>query len=1283
MGYPFEDATDAEMDSAGLNVAAESNVKPTQEAENITNINKDAEPLPPISRLLSDSFPDLATVQTSDDMQAHTEESEADAQARGTANSAEDVEMPDIPYSGTAAIEGFLSTDHLQPSNDPAEQPLSYQNSQVLDNMANIKTPVGEDAIVKDNSPEYQHIIYPDEDDFVEQDPFDDTDSFIDLTGPDNDSQPASPPSSDPPIKTEPGEQSSAWYPNLKIRQQPQDFNDDYKDLLVSQDNAGDATVSIKQEDYTTSFSFQLHNIHQATKTRVAGTEEEPIELSSDSDDDDLLALEQPAISHNLAAFPSGSDLDEGDSEFPDIQQMKYGIDMDELRKKISAREQIQLSAVSSKVKLQQRLRLQKLDDEIKSERKRLNSSDDAEISIFISGSELGSDTKEDGKGGNMTRNHQGPRAKNASEWFEKYGHIANFLGGSRKRRSSNPDHGLSKNRVKKTRAKSTTAQRQAREKLFETLLNHDPIKNRRAWGGVSATVVKASNKKDKFKQLREGAGSDYTDAASDERRLKLASQAFGDGQCKPNNDKWILKGMKTTLLDHQVVGGAWMLQREFGVDGLPRGGLVADEMGMGKTVLALTCIVSNQAQTKDLVDWSKTTLIVVPSSALPQWKQEIKKHAGDTLKHVMQFKSSAHGEDAPGVCIRAMDIVMVTYNEVASEYPSEKFRKELSKRGLSQKYQEKQIEEATGPLFKVPFWRIILDEVDNIKNRKTRTSLACLALQGRHRWGMSGTPLHNSIHEFYPYLNFIGLPAASTYQNFVMKFGNIQNDDVMVNFETVLPDIMLRRTSSDKFMGKPYFVLPDSHDGVMRIELSGEERVIYREIEISALSELNDILSSPKSQSIKKCAFEFLNYLRMATAHPFLLEGLFRKVFQPENIGSIQKQLKEIGGRQPLYQQIRSHLGNLAKHTGTGVKFGKGNFGYHFDMDSQLELARAAQREDVCRICLDYPMEPKQAECEHVFCSECIKSYIADVWEKTERMPRCPECSRLINGLKRIEMNCDMEDNEPTKSTPPSATSKYPKGRGITLQEAFEAAETPSSSKLLHKDGRQLGDDILGYQPRHHKFKTRFFTESDKNYPEKPMTPSSKATAIKATALEWLTDAPDDKIIIFSLFTKMMRVIGRMLQDEEIPFIYFDGSLSAKQKKYATDKFSSDPNAKVMIMSLKSGGVALNLTCANRVIMSDLWWNHSVEMQAFGRVYRYGQTKQTYYRCIVANDTIDQRLEELQAHKSEQIEKVMKASKWQDLPIETIASLFGRVTTDDSGNIRVTAYADESDDDD
>lgn len=126
------------------------------------------------------------------------------------------------------------------------------------------------------------------------------------------------------------------------------------------------------------------------------------------------------------------------------------------------------------------------------------------------------------------------------------------------------------------------------------------------------------------------------------------------------------------------------------------------------------------------------------------------------------------------------------------------------------------------------------------------------------------------------------------------------------------------------------------------------------------------------------------------------------------------------------------------------------------------------------------------------------------------------------------------------------------------------------------------------------------------------------------------------DKTIIFSQFTSMLDIIEKPLTMNNIKFGRYDGSMPLAHRTKVIDNFYSDPEMKVLIVSTKCGSLGLNLTMANRVILMDVWWNPALENQAIDRVHRIGQTKDVEVHRIFINDTVEDRILELQRKKQE-----------------------------------------------
>ena len=129
-----------------------------------------------------------------------------------------------------------------------------------------------------------------------------------------------------------------------------------------------------------------------------------------------------------------------------------------------------------------------------------------------------------------------------------------------------------------------------------------------------------------------------------------------------------------------------------------------------------------------------------------------------------------------------------------------------------------------------------------------------------------------------------------------------------------------------------------------------------------------------------------------------------------------------------------------------------------------------------------------------------------------------------------------------------------------------------------------------------------------------------------------------------------------------------------------AIEKFEQDEEAVILIASLKSGGIGLNLTMANRVINVDLWWNSSVEQQAFCRVFRIGQELETHIQRFVVQNSVDERMVQMQDRKSLVIDRALgdDGQAKETTSVNELMKLFGRVDTDEDGHEFIWAEDEE-----
>jgi non-specific serine/threonine protein kinase len=131
-------------------------------------------------------------------------------------------------------------------------------------------------------------------------------------------------------------------------------------------------------------------------------------------------------------------------------------------------------------------------------------------------------------------------------------------------------------------------------------------------------------------------------------------------------------------------------------------------------------------------------------------------------------------------------------------------------------------------------------------------------------------------------------------------------------------------------------------------------------------------------------------------------------------------------------------------------------------------------------------------------------------------------------------------------------------------------------------------------------------------------------------------------KVLIFSQFLGMLGLIRDKLQHMKVPFEYFDGSTSTSERERAIQNFQNNDDCRVFLISLKAGGVGLNLTAADYVYIVDPWWNPAVEQQAIDRTHRIGQTKNIFAYRMICKDTVEEKILQLQERKKSLVKEII-----------------------------------------
>lgn len=159
---------------------------------------------------------------------------------------------------------------------------------------------------------------------------------------------------------------------------------------------------------------------------------------------------------------------------------------------------------------------------------------------------------------------------------------------------------------------------------------------------------------------------------------------------------------------------------------------------------------------------------------------------------------------------------------------------------------------------------------------------------------------------------------------------------------------------------------------------------------------------------------------------------------------------------------------------------------------------------------------------------------------------------------------------------------------------------------------------------------------------PKHTTVSSAKLDALLPQLLEVMEEG--HKALVFSQFTSFLAIVRERLDEAGIPYEYLDGR--TRDREGRVKRFQEDPECRLFLVSLKAGGVGLNLTAAEYVFLLDPWWNPAVEAQAIDRTHRIGQTRPVFAYRLIARDTVEERVLELQQTKRELADAILSEDK-------------------------------------
>ncbi|KAL9712440.1 DNA repair protein rad16 [Leucoagaricus gongylophorus] len=567
----------------------------------------------------------------------------------------------------------------------------------------------------------------------------------------------------------------------------------------------------------------------------------------------------------------------------------------------------------------------------------------------------------------------------------------------------------------------------------------------------------------------------------------------------------------------------------------------------MGKTIQIIALLVSDQR---------RPNLVVAPTVAIMQWRNEIEAHS-EGLKVLIWHGTSRESSTKE---LKKYDVVLTTYAVLESC-----FRKQET--GFKRK--GAMIKEES-PVHQMRWNRIILDEAHNIKERSTNTAKAAFELKSDYHWCLSGTPLQNRVGELYSLIRFLGGDPFAYYfckacecKSLHWKFSDKRscddcghtpmqhtcfwNNEILTpiqkngmigpgktafkKLKILLDRMMLRRT---KLQRADDLGLPPRTIIVRRDYFSREEKELYLSLYDNASRQFSTYVDQGTVLNNYSNIFSLLTRMRQLACHPDLV--------------------------------LRS----------------KTNATSFVPIDAEATI---------CRLCNDFAEDAIQSKCRHIFDRECIRQYLTS---SVDDSPDCPVC--------HVALTIDLE------------------APALEINENVRTARQGMLGRL----------DLGAWRS------------------------STKIEALIEELSNLRLQDATTKSIVFSQFVNFLDLIAYRLQRAGFSICRLEGTMSPQARDATIKHFMTNVDVTVFLVSLKAGGVALNLTEASRVYLMDSWWNPAVK--AMDRIHRLGQHRPVQAIKLVVEDSIESRIVQLQEKKSAMI----------NATLSTDDQAMGRLTADD-----------------
>lgn len=475
--------------------------------------------------------------------------------------------------------------------------------------------------------------------------------------------------------------------------------------------------------------------------------------------------------------------------------------------------------------------------------------------------------------------------------------------------------------------------------------------------------------------------------------------------------------------------------------------------------------------------------------------------------------------------------------------------------------------------LFSMHYLRVVIDEAHTIRNRTSLISRSCCDVKADRKWALTGTPIVNRLEDLYSLVKFLGIEPWNHFpfwRTFVTAPYDSKDYLKALDVVQTILEPILLRRTKDM----------KQKDGTPLVVLPPKS-VVIENIELTETErEVYDLFYRRAKQTFTNSVAAgtvMKSYTTIFAQILRLRQSCDHPALVQSAVNSEELKVEDDDDNDQL-SAAKQDNGILDHEDDVNLQQLINKFNaQEQEMNAKdvygLEVMQQItdEQDHECPICLAEPIiDQVVTSCWHMSCRDCILAHIRFEKDRNQ-IPRCHSCQAEISEDNLFEV---VYHSSPGKIKPDIALRRY---------------KPQSSAKI-----------------------SRLI---------------SKLKAIRA-------EEPNCKSVVFSQFTSFLDIIESSLKRDRFRCLRIDGSTTQKERGRVLEKFRIESGELVLLLSLKTGGVGLNLVSANKAFMMDPWWSFAVESQAIDRIHRMGQTQSVSVYRFIVRDSVEERMLKIQDRK-------------------------------------------------